>query len=380
MANNSTKARVRPSLAGCIVPRYNWLVILSSTSFPFIAIFALSFLLALILTPLAGWLGRRWGLVDRPGGRRAHRGEIPRTGGIALFGAFTITLLLAFLLFRRWLPASTDPNETTRLAGLLVGSTFAFIFGLVDDKHELSWRGQITVQLVCSAIAIVALIFIERVNNPFSANQIVFPDLIVWALTAFWFLGAMNTVNWLDGLDGLAAGVAAILSAVLVAHMLFRADPPQLSVAVLPLALLGATLGFLPFNFNPARIFMGSSGSYFLGFAVAALGIIGGARMATVLMVLGLPIVDVAWLIWRRRRRGLSAGQGGRDHLHFRLLDLGLGQRQIVLGYYAFCAAFGLLALSIGPRIYKLLALLALGGIVLAVLWWAEREETQRPV
>ena len=91
MANNSTKARVRPSLAGCIVPRYNWLVILSSTSFPFIAIFALSFLLALILTPLAGWLGRRWGLVDRPGGRRAHRGEIPRTGGIALFGAFTIT-------------------------------------------------------------------------------------------------------------------------------------------------------------------------------------------------------------------------------------------------------------------------------------------------
>ena len=376
MANNSTKARVRPSLAGCIVPRYNWLVILSSTSFPFIAIFALSFLLALILTPLAGWLGRRWGLVDRPGGRRAHRGEIPRTGGIALFGAFTITLLLAFLLFRRWLPASTDPNETTRLAGLLVGSTFAFIFGLVDDKHELSWRGQITVQLVCSAIAIVALIFIERVNNPFSANQIVFPDLIVWALTAFWFLGAMNTVNWLDGLDGLAAGVAAILSAVLVAHMLFRADPPQLSVAVLPLALLGATLGFLPFNFNPARIFMGSSGSYFLGFAVAALGIIGGARMATVLMVLGLPIVDVAWLIWRRRRRGLSAGQGGRDHLHFRLLDLGLGQRQIVLGYYAFCAAFGLLALSIGPRIYKLLALLTLGGIVLAVLWWAERQES----
>ena len=376
MANNSTKARVRPSLAGCIVPRYNWLVILSSTSFPFIAIFALSFLLALILTPLAGWLGRRWGLVDRPGGRRAHRGEIPRTGGIALFGAFTITLLLAFLLFRRWLPASTDPNETTRLAGLLVGSTFAFIFGLVDDKHELSWRGQITVQLVCSAIAIVALIFIERVNNPFSANQIVFPDLIVWALTAFWFLGAMNTVNWLDGLDGLAAGVAAILSAVLVAHMLFRADPPQLSVAVLPLALLGATLGFLPFNFNPARIFMGSSGSYFLGFAVAALGIIGGARMATVLMVLGLPIIDVAWLIWRRRRRGLSAGQGGRDHLHFRLLDLGLGQRQIVLGYYAFCAAFGLLALSIGPRIYKLLALLTLGGIVLAVLWWAERQES----
>ena len=351
---------------------------LVSTTLPvptYLAIFAAALLLAAALTPLAGWLGRRWGLVDRPGGRRAHRGEIPRTGGIALFGAFTGTLLLAFLVFPDRLPPSTDPNESTRLAGLLLGSAVAFGFGLLDDQRELSWRGQILAQLACSAIAIAALIFIERVNNPFTDSQIVFPDLVVWALTTFWFLGAMNTLNWLDGLDGLAAGVTAILAAVLVGHMLWRAAPPQYSVAILPLALLGATLGFLPWNFSPARIFMGSSGSYFLGFAVAALGIIGGARMATVLLVLGLPIVDVAWLIWRRRRRGESAGAGGRDHLHFRLLDLGLGQRQIVLGYYAFCAAFGLLALSIGPRIFKLLALLALGIVVLVVLSWAERQE-----
>lgn len=343
--------------------------------FTYLAIFGAALLLAMLLTPLAGWLGRRWGLVDRPGGRRTHRGEIPRTGGIALFGAFILTLLLAFLLFPRFLPPSTDPNETTRLAGLLLGSAVAFGFGLLDDRRELSWRGQILVQMLCAAVAIATLIFIERVNNPFTDAQIVFSDLIVWTLTTFWFLGAMNTLNWLDGLDGLAAGVTAILAAVLVGHMLWRADPPQLSVAILPLALLGATLGFLPWNFNPARIFMGSSGSYFLGFAVAGLGIIGGARMATVLLVLGLPIVDVAWLIWRRRRRGVSAGAGGRDHLHFRLLDLGLGQRQIVLGYYAFCAAFGLLALSIGPRIFKLLALVGLSVVVLVVLGWAERQE-----
>ena len=341
----------------------------------FVAVFAMALLLAVLLTPLAGRLGHRWGLVDRPGGRRKHQGDIPRTGGVSMVAAFTISILVALLVLRRWLPPSTDPKETTRLLGLLLGSGFAFVMGLVDDKHELSWRGQILVQLGSAAIAIVTLIFIERVNNPFTDQQIVFSDLVVWALTAFWFLGAMNTVNWLDGLDGLAAGVTAILSAVLVIHMLFRAEPPQLSVAILPLALLGATLGFLPWNFSPARIFMGSNGSYFLGFAVAALGIIGGARMATVLMVLGLPIVDVAWLIWRRKRRGLSPGEGGRDHLHFRLSDLGFGQRQIVLGYYAFCSAFGLLALSIGPRIFKLLALIALGGIVLAVLWWAEQRE-----
>ncbi|MEA3337079.1 MAG: MraY family glycosyltransferase [Chloroflexota bacterium] len=342
----------------------------------YLLLLAVAILLALILTPLAGRLGHRFGLVDRPGGRRAHRGVIPRTGGIALYAAFVVTILIALRLPENWLPISSDPDETTRLLGLLLGSTFAFVMGLVDDWRELSWRGQILVQLSAAGIAIVTLIFIERINNPFAVDaQIIFPDLIVWALTTFWFLGAMNTVNWLDGLDGLAAGVAAILCAVLVLHMLFRAVPPQLSVAILPLALLGATLGFLPWNFHPARVFMGSNGSYFLGFALAALGIIGGARMATVLMVLGLPIVDVAWLIWRRWRRGVSPGEGGRDHLHFRLQDLGIGQRQIVLGYYAFCAAFGLLALSIGPRIYKLLALMGMGLVVLAVLWWAERQE-----
>jgi UDP-GlcNAc:undecaprenyl-phosphate GlcNAc-1-phosphate transferase len=338
-----------------------------------VAVFACAFLLALILSPLAGRVGRRLGLVDRPGGRRAHQGEVPRTGGIALYGAFALTVLLTLLLPQEWFPPSTDPKEATRLWGLLLGSSFAFAMGLVDDRRELSWRGQILVQIGAALIAIVTLIFIERVNNPLTDQQVVFPDLIVWALTTFWFLGAMNTVNWLDGLDGLATGVGAILCAVLVFHMLFRAQPPQLSVALLPLALLGATLGFLPWNWHPARIFMGSNGSYFLGFALAALGIIGGARMATVLMVLGLPIVDVAWLIWRRWRRGISPGQGGRDHLHFRLQDMGVDQRTIVLGYYAFCAAFGLLALSIGPRIYKLIALLAMALILVAVLWWAER-------
>ena len=232
----------------------------------------MALLLAVLLTPLAGRLGHRWGLVDQPGGRRKHQGNIPRTGGVSMVAAFTISILVALLVLRRWLPPSTDPNETTRLLGLLLGSGFAFVMGLVDDKHELSWRGQILVQLGSAAIAIVTLIFIERVNNPFTDQQIVFSDLVVWALTAFWFLGAMNTVNWLDGLDGLAAGVTAILSAVLVIHMLFRAEPPQLSVAILPLALLGATLGFLPWNFSPARIFYGQQRLVFLGLCGGRLG------------------------------------------------------------------------------------------------------------
>src|SRR5690606_31013745 len=119
-------------------------------------------------------------------------------------------------------------------------------------------------------------------------------------------------------------------------------------------------LGFLWFNFAPARIFMGSAGSYFLGYTLAALGIIGGARLATVMLVLGLPALDVAWLIISRWRRGVSPSQGGRDHLHFRLLDLGLRERTIVLLYWGFCAVFGALTLLLDDRVYKIVAL---GGL-----------------
>ncbi len=350
----------------------------------YLAVFAFAFLLAVVFTPIAGRLGHRLGWVDWPDGRRQHQGNIPRLGGIALYAAFVGALLLSLVLPATWLPPRLDPKELTRLAGLLVGTTFVFIAGLVDDRYELGPAAQFAVQVVAGLIAIAFIIHIKHVNNPFTSRLFFgpegFPAPIVWALTLFWFAGMMNTVNWLDGLDGLAAGVAAILCAVLALHM-FREG--QYSVVVQPLALLGATLGFLPFNFHPARIFMGSAGSYVLGFALAALGIIGGAKMATVLLVMGLPILDVAWLIWRRWRQGRSPGRGARDHLHFRLVDKGLGQRTIVLGYYAFSAGFGTLALVIGPRVYKLMALMLLGAIGLGVLWWANREErpaTRRPM
>lgn len=336
------------------------------------------------LTPPAGSLGRRLGLVDRPGGRRQHVGVIPRTGGLALFGGFVIVVLLLLVLPARlpadWaglFPPRNDPNEMRRLAALLAGSLFCVVGGFLDDRYELSPLPQYAVQLVAALIAIAGLIFIKHVNNPFGDGFLGGPDGLSWWLvipiTIFWFMGMMNTVNWLDGLSGLVAGVTAILCLVLAVNMIFKSDPPQLSVALLPVALLGTALGFLPFNFAPARIFMGSSGSYFLGFAVAALGIIGGARLATVMLVLGLPALDVAWLIISRWRRGVSPGQGGRDHLHFRLLDMGLSERTIVLGYWGFCAVFGALTLLLDDRLYKLVALLGLGLVALAVLIWAAR-------
>lgn len=334
---------------------------------PCFLVFAVAFVLALVLTPLAGWLGQCYGCVRAPGGRRRHEGRKSRLGGVALYVAFTASAVLA-----QFLPVERkDPKELTRLLGVLLGSAFVFLVGLYDDKHELSPPPQLIAQFFASLIAIAFLVFIEVVNNPLTNQQVWFPWFITWPFTIFWLMGMMNTVNWLDGLDGLAAGVAAILSAVLAFHM-YREG--QYSVALLPLALLGATLGFLPYNFHPARVFMGSCGSYFLGFAMGTLGIVAGAKMASVLLVMGIPILDVAWRIFDRLRRGRSPLIGDRGHLHFRLFDLGLSQRQIVLGYYLFCAFFGALALIISSRLYKFFALLVLGTLALAVLIIVSRE------
>lgn len=336
---------------------------------PLLLVFFVSLSLSLVLTPLAAKIGLRLNMADEPGGRRRHTGRIARTGGLAIFVSFVGGVLLTPLLD---LPR-TDPNEFTRIGGLLLGLSIVFVFGLLDDKFEFRPGLQFVAQFIASLVAIAALIIIERFNNPFTNQQVILSELapgLIVPLSLFWLMGMMNTVNWLDGLDGLAAGIAAIFSAVLFVAMVqdTATQDPQLSIAPLPLALLGATLGFLPYNFFPARVFMGSSGALTLGFALGCLGIIGGAKMATVLLVLAVPIIDVAWLIVSRVRRGKSPFQGGRDHLHFRLLDLGLTQRQIVIGYYLISALFGGLALLIEARIYKVLALGVLGVVTLIVL------------
>lgn len=351
----------------------------------YLSILLAALILAVLLTPMAAQVGYRLNLVDRPGGRRKHEGVIPRTGGLAIFAAFTLTVLGVLLLplilpsslELSWLPPRNDPKEGRRLLALLMGGAFCTLAGFLDDRYEFTALPQYLIQAIAGLIAITGLIFIKHINNPFGSDFLFgadgFPWWLVMPLTLFWFMGMMNTVNFLDGLNGLVAGVTVIFCAILALHMIFVIRPPQLSVAMLPLALLGTALGFMGFNFVPARVFMGSSGSFFLGFVLAALGIIGGARLATVLLILGLPILDVAWIFYNRLRRGISLGQGGRDHLHFRLQDMGLDERTIVAGYWAFCALFGGLTLLLDDRLYKLVALIGLALVGLAVLAWAAR-------
>jgi UDP-GlcNAc:undecaprenyl-phosphate GlcNAc-1-phosphate transferase len=328
---------------------------------PFLLTFAVAFLGSLLLTPIAGRIARRYGFVDVPREpRHLHRASIPRLGGLALFLPFLAAVGISLLL-----PVERkDALELSRLAGLVVGSAIVFGLGVWDDRKELGPLPQLTLQFVAAAIAIRCGITIAEIANPFG-GMIELPLPVMVGFTLFWIMGMMNTVNWLDGLDGLAGGVTVIASVLLFAHS-FRLG--QYSVALLPLALAGCVLGFLPFNFHPARVFMGTSGALFLGFALGSTAIIGGAKMATALLVMGLPILDVGWQIINRLRLGRSPFLGDRGHLHHRLLDSGFSQREVVLLFYLLCAAFGALALILSSGVQKLLALLVMAVVALVGL------------
>ena len=334
--------------------------------------FSVAFFLALLLVPPSIWAALRWKILAVPGGRRQHHGNIPRIGGIAIWGGFVGANLLVRALPAGWLPASSDPDEAYRWLGLIVGATFVALFGVLDDKIGFKSGPQYLAQATAAGIAIHFTIFIERVNNPFGPGQIIFAWPLIWLLTLLWFAGFINTVNFLDGVDGLAASVTAVVTIVLIIHMVRMG---QYSVVITALALLGSVLGFLVFNWPPAKVFMGSVGSYFLGFTVAALGLIAGARVATLLLVMGLPIMDVAWLIGWRWRHGAPLFQGDRNHLHFRLLDMGYSPRQIILGYVTFGAVFGAISLMAASTEVKLLALVGLVLVGGMILWWASPKE-----
>ena len=212
-------------------------------------------------------------------------------------------------------------------------------------------------QIFTSAIAIIFQIFIAFFNNPFTGAQTAeWSPIVTVALTMFWLVLMMNTVNLLDGSDGLAGGIALIAALVLFLNSAVRLSPPQTSISLLPLALAGALLGFLIHNFYPARLYMGGS-AWFLGYVLGTLSIIGGAKMATILLVMGLPLMDLGWQIVNRVRHGNNPFRGDRGHLHFRLLDNGIfSPRQMALVYYSICAFFGFLTLVTTSQMFKFIA------------------------
>ncbi len=323
------------------------------TLFAFAIVFNAALATALLAVPLARRLSFRFGIISMPGGRRQEPTPMAKLGGLAIFLGFTVGIILAqFVVVQR-----QDPNEVIRLSGLLVGGAVITALGVADDILDLNYMQIFLGQALTSAIAIAFQIFIEFFNNPLTGAQTdPWSPVITVALTLFWLVLMMNTVNLLDGSDGLAAGIALIASIVLFINSAFAQQPAQTSVSLLPLALTGALLGFLIHNFYPARVYMGGS-AWFLGYALGALSIIGGAKMATILLVMGLPLMDLGWQMVNRLRHGNNPFRGDRGHLHFRLLDSGrLTPRQLALSYYGFCAFFGLLTLVTASELFKFIA------------------------
>jgi UDP-GlcNAc:undecaprenyl-phosphate GlcNAc-1-phosphate transferase len=304
---------------------------------PAVEPFLLAAGLCVLLTPLAILSARRLGVMAVPQRERdIHRRPTPRLGGPALYLAFAGAVAATQHL---------DPRH----AGILALTGIAALVFLADDRWGLPAWSKLLLQVALALAAVLVLqLTVSFLNVP--GSGIVHLGVLSLPLTLFWLLGMQNTVNLLDGVDGLAAGVVAIVALTLLIAAASRQQP---DVVVLSAALAGACAGFLLFNFHPARIFMGDSGSHFLGLALGLLSILGVAKVAVTFallipaLALAIPIADTAWAVVRRRRRGLSIAHADSRHVHHQLLDFGLSQPQTCLLFYSATGILGAIGLML---------------------------------
>jgi UDP-GlcNAc:undecaprenyl-phosphate GlcNAc-1-phosphate transferase len=327
------------------------------------------------LSLVAERFGRRLGVLDEPRPGEVQSASVPRTGGYAMLGGLWLALLVAYLLRDRFLidpelGREWNPLDDLRVLGLLLGSLCIVPLAILDDRRRLGPLPQLIGQFFIAAVPVAFGLRVSSIAQPFG-DPLVLPVWLDIPISIVWFVGMMNAINWVDVMDGLAGGVALGGAMVLFARaFLFT----QYSVALFPLALAGVCLGFLGRNRPPATIFMGSSGSLLLGFGLAGSGILGGAKVGTAILVLGIPILDAAWVIFRRLTRGARPTIGGdREHLPMKLHELGLSTGQTVLALYLVSAILGIIGLSLhtppeAPSIDKLYALLGMALVVLLVL------------
>ncbi len=335
--------------------------------FEYIFIFLIAAVTSYIFTPVALKLAIKIGAIDVPvDNRRVHSTPIPRLGGIAIYLGTIISII--------WiLPFSL---ETT---GILVGGTIILVTGIIDDIYKLSPWAKLTCQ---AASAIVLFSFGVRINFigiPLGDGYFYFPWIISLIATIIWIAGITNTINLIDGLDGLAAGVAAI-AALSLAYIAFINESPE--VALITLAVAGSSLGFLPYNFNPAKIFMGDGGSLFLGFMLAAVSIVGpmkgAAAIATVIpvLVLGLPIFDTAFAIFRRVIKGRPIMEADKEHLHHRILSKGMDQKRTVIVFYTLSGILGIAAVLVNNNMFVYgFILIGLTFALVYVFTYTKRED-----
>lgn len=283
----------------------------------------IALLASFLLTPYVKQLAFRIGAVDRPDKRKVHIHIMPRLGGLAIYLAFLLAVICS-------LPITRD------VLGILLGGTWIVIVGILDDKYSLPAKVKLLGQILAACILVAFDVRIEWLNNPFGGYF--YLEYLSVPFTIFWVISFINVVNLIDGLDGLAAGVSGIASITVILVAVHQGFFP---VATLTAALAGGIIGFIHYNFNPATIFMGDTGSMFIGYMLAAISIFGAVKSAATIalivpaIALGLPIMDTAFAILRRYSNGKPIFQPDKGHLHHRLLAMGLSQKQAVLLMYA---------------------------------------------
>ena len=334
---------------------------------PILIAFAAAGLLALVLTPIVRRIVLRYKMIDRPEARRVNTSPIPRGGGIAVATTF-ILVVLAFLAINTETIRLFSPLQASQLAALLLGGALAAAIGAADDMLDLRARWQLAGQLGLGLFAVLLGINIGFIANPLGGPVIRFEGPFAIGFTIFWIVGMINSINFIDGLDGLSSGIAFI-AAVTLGIISLTSGVNQPLVAILCFILAGALLGFLRWNLHPASIFPGTSGVQFVGYTLALLAILGTAKVAVAMLVLGVPIIDTFWIIVRRLSQRRSPFSPDRGHIHHRMLDLGLSHRQTVFAIYGLCLVLGLLALALSgvTQLYAFVGVFLAFGLVLFI-------------
>lgn len=321
--------------------------------------FLLSALITYKMVPSVIQLANNIGAIDVPkDGRRVHKKPIPRIGGLAIFTGFLASALI-------FIP----PN--TKVLAVLLASGIMIIMGLIDDISPLKAKTKMLIQIFCACIIVWAEIRIDFFTHPFEDQILIGVKLLSIPITIFWIVGITNTVNLIDGLDGLAAGISAI-AAITLAIVSITSN--QLLTATLLMGVAGGAVGFLPYNFNPAKIFMGDTGALFLGFILSVSSILGTIKGATILAViiplfaLAVPILDTSFAILRRFLAGKPIMEADKGHLHHRLLAKGFSQKTTVLYLYAIASMLGLTSLLLQKSDFITGAFVISGNILLVFL------------
>lgn len=333
----------------------------------FILVFIGAFLISVLLTPLVRFLAFRIGAVDNPNARRINKIPMPSAGGLAFIVSFTV----ATLIFLPYIIKVKDIHGRDYLSfafplvlsGLVVGLT-----GLIDDIKELSPKAKLLGETIAACLVYFLTDFrFDEFKIPFGGPLIAFNPTVSFFLTVFWIIGIMNALNHLDGLDGLVAGVSIISLTTMGIVSYFFLFPSNLFVTMMIFILVGAVLGFLPYNYHPAIIYMGDTGALFIGFMIAVLSLEGlknstAVAVVTPMIILGVPITDTLMAIIRRTLSGQKFYEADRMHLHHRLLSLGLTHRGTVLVIYAISFLFSSISLlfNISSRIGGILLIISL--------------------